>query len=252
MHAVEAFLTAADATGDDRWLDRAEDIATRLVDEVAEHTAGGSQNTSTGTGGFCRTTTGTTPTTRSVPSGHPGTRSGMGSTAAAPRGGPRSQGHRAVRSDRSAAGLPWAVPAAKALFERAVADGWDSRRGGFVYTTDWEGTPVVDRRFHWVVAEAIGAAAALARATGDPRYQDWFHTFWDYARRTLVEPAGFGWLHEVDRDGRLSEQTWCGRPDWYHAIQATLIPRLPLAPSLPAALRLAHGPAGPGRRPGRG
>jgi mannose/cellobiose epimerase-like protein (N-acyl-D-glucosamine 2-epimerase family) len=133
--------------------------------------------------------------------------------------------------------VSWVLPAARGLFDRAVAEGWDADRGGFVYTTGWDGVPVVSARFHWVVAEAIGAAAALARATGEQGYLDWYATFWDYARRTLVEPAGFGWLHEVDPEGRPASGTWTGRPDWYHAVQATLIPRLPLAPTLAAALR---------------
>jgi hypothetical protein len=30
---------------------------------------------------------------------------------------------------------------------------------------------------------------------------------------------------------------WTGKPDTYHALQATLIPRLPLTPTLAAALR---------------
>ena len=47
------------------------------------------------------------------------------------------------------------------------------RRRGFVYTVDWTGTPVVRQRMHWVLAEAIAAAAALARRTGDPAYARW-------------------------------------------------------------------------------
>ncbi len=31
--------------------------------------------------------------------------------------------------------------------------------------------------------------------------------------------------------------TWNGKPDTYHAFQATLIPRLPLTPALAPALR---------------
>ncbi len=52
---------------------------------------------------------------------------------------------------------------------RAVADGWDEERTGFVYTTAG-GAAVVADRFHWVLTEAIGAAAYLYRATGDRSY----------------------------------------------------------------------------------
>ena len=31
-------------------------------------------------------------------------------------------------------------------------------------------------------------------------------------------------------------RTWEGKPDTYHALQATLIPRMPLAPALAAGL----------------
>jgi sulfoquinovose isomerase len=41
----------------------------------------------------------------------------------------------------------------------------------------------------------------------------------------------------VDADGAPAARTWTGRPDVYHALQATLIPRLPLAPTLATALR---------------
>ena len=33
------------------------------------------------------------------------------------------------------------------------------------------------------------------------------------------------------------DRTWHGKPDVYHAIQATLVPRLPLAPTFARALR---------------
>ena len=38
-------------------------------------------------------------------------------------------------------------------------------------------------------------------------------------------------------ENRPSGVVWKGKPDTYHAMQATLFPRLPLAPSLAAALR---------------
>ena len=77
----------------------------------------------------------------------------------------------------------WLLGAAQGLFARAVADGWQ-RTGGFVYTTDFDGQPVVSDRLHWVVTEAIGAAAALHAVTGDEEYERWYRTCWDFAART--------------------------------------------------------------------
>lgn len=125
------------------------------------------------------------------------------------------------------------VAAAAALFDRAVADAWAADGApGFVYTTGWDGAPVVRQRMHWVVAEAIASAAALHRRTGDASYAAWYATFWDYAARYLIDRVDGSWRHELDAHNRPADSVWPGKPDLYHAVQATLLPRLPPAPML--------------------
>lgn len=127
------------------------------------------------------------------------------------------------------------VEAAQALFARAAADGWwADGRPGFVYTTDWDGAPVVADRFHWVAAEAIGAAAALH--TGDEVYAHHYRRWWDHAATALIDPEHGSWHHQLDPHNQPAETVWAGKPDIYHAFQATLIPRLPLYPMLGAAI----------------
>ena len=58
-----------------------------------------------------------------------------------------------------------------------------------------------------------------------------------FAERHLIDRERGGWRHELDPQNRPAARTWQGKPDVYHALQATLIPRLPLAPSLAASLR---------------
>jgi sulfoquinovose isomerase len=129
------------------------------------------------------------------------------------------------------------VPAAVALFDRAAADGWSvDGNPGFVYTTDWDGRPVVRDRMHWVVAEGISAAAALHQVTGDQRYTALCRTWWEYAETYLMDHRAGSWHHQLDPDNRPIGTVWPGKPDLYHAVQATLIPRLPLAPGLAVAL----------------
>jgi sulfoquinovose isomerase len=133
----------------------------------------------------------------------------------------------------------WLLPAAEALFARAVTDGWAvDGADGFVYTTDWDGIPVVRDRMHWVVAEAIAAAAALRTRTGDDRYGELAATWWAYAERYLFDPTYGSWHHQLDASNHVIHTVWPGKPDLYHAVQATLIPRLPLAPSMATALAL--------------
>ncbi|WP_425955284.1 AGE family epimerase/isomerase [Xylanimonas sp. McL0601] len=130
------------------------------------------------------------------------------------------------------------VRTAVALFDRAVADGWAADGAdGFAYTTDWSGAPVVRTRMHWVLCEAIATAAALHARTGEARFADWYATWWDYAEKHLLDRREGSWHHELDPRNRPAATVWPGKPDVYHALQATLIPRLPLAPMLGAALR---------------
>ena len=132
----------------------------------------------------------------------------------------------------------WLLPAATALFDRAVSDGWATDGAdGFVYTTDWHGAPVVRDRMHWVVAEGIAAAAALHIRTGDDRFADFAATWWAYAERYLFDRTYGSWHHQLDASNSVIETVWPGKPDLYHAVQATLIPRLPLAPSMATALK---------------
>ncbi len=134
----------------------------------------------------------------------------------------------------------WLLEDAVALFERGVADGWqeagDDHAEGFVYTTDFDGRPVVADRLHWVVTEAIATAWTLAIVTDDPDdpdnpgrarfYRDWFDRWVEHARAYFVDDTHGSWHHELDPQGRPSSQVWEGKPDVYHAYQAMLLPRL--------------------------
>ncbi|MGQ7294935.1 AGE family epimerase/isomerase [Quadrisphaera sp. KR29] len=130
------------------------------------------------------------------------------------------------------------VAASRALFGRAVEDGWDvDGRPGFVYTTDWSGTPVVRDRMHWVPAEATAAAAALVLATGEQRYADLYALWWDHVADVVLDHEDGSWHHQLDERNRPTGTVWPGKPDLYHAVGATLVPRLPLAPSAATAVR---------------
>lgn len=130
------------------------------------------------------------------------------------------------------------LPTARALFDRAVADGWAvDGEPGFVYTTDWAGTPVVRDRMHWVLAEALAAAAALRERTGEERYATLFAQWWAHAEEVFLDRDRGSWHHQLDAHNRPAAGVWPGKPDLYHAVQATLLPRLPLSPTLTRAIR---------------
>jgi len=55
----------------------------------------------------------------------------------------------------------------------------------------------------------------------------------------LVGEEHGSWRHELDAGNRPAASIWRGKPDIYHAYQATLLPLLPLSPTLAAAATTA-------------
>ena len=115
--------------------------------------------------------------------------------------------------------------AAEKLYLRAVEDGWNADGAkGLVYTTDWNGAPVVHDRMHWTLAEAVNTAAVLYRVTGADRYAADYAMFMEYLDEAVLDSATGSWFHQLDQNNRLLHTVWPGKSDLYHAVQATLIP----------------------------
>ena len=118
--------------------------------------------------------------------------------------------------------------AAEQLYGRAVSDGWNADGAeGFVYTTDWNGAPVIHDRMHWVLAEAINTSSVLFRETGKECYKDDFGKYLTYLDRCVLDHEHGSWFHQLDRENRVIGTVWPGKSDLYHALQATLIPYAP-------------------------
>ncbi len=145
-----------------------------------------------------------------------------------------------ARAELLALGEPapaWLLDDATGLFDAGVREGWAvDGAPGFVYTVDWDGRPVVRERMHWVLCEALGAAAALYAATGDERFDAPYREWWAYAERYYIDADGGSWWHELSPANEVSRTVWEGKADVYHAVQATFVPRLPLAPAFAPAL----------------
>ena len=223
MHTVEAFLAAADVTGERVWLER----AARIGAFAAESAAGNDWRLPEHFDDAWHPQLELNADRRDDPFKPYGATVGHGLEWS------RLLLHLEAAG---AQGADWPA-AARSLFDRATTDGWAvDGADRFVYTTDWSGTPVVRDRMHWVAAEAIGAAAALAQRTGEPEYAGWYARVWDYAERHLVDHEHGSWHHQLAPDNTPVATVWPGKADVYHAYQATLVPRLPLAPTLATAI----------------
>lgn len=232
MHMLEAFLAAADVTGDPVWLERGLRITSFFINErarakdwrIPEHFDPDwnelpEYNCDDAAHKF-------RPYGSTVGHGFEWSRLCLHLRA--------SLEASVVADDLLAANSAWLLEAARHLFDRAASDGW--RDNGFLYTTDWDGIPVVEDRLHWVVCEAIAAAGALYRVTQNVDDENRYRQWWDVAERWFIDRVGGSWWAQLDAENRPATSVWSGKPDTYHAVQATLLPRLPLAPSLASGI----------------
>ncbi|MCB2413101.1 AGE family epimerase/isomerase [Demequina sp. TTPB684] len=225
MHTVEAYLAAGDVTGESLWHVRAGRIAARVAEWASAHQWRIPEHF--------------------TPEWVPLLEHNIDQPADPFQPYGATVGHGlewarlllATEATLAEASPPALRSAAVALYDRAVADGWAADGAdGFVYTTDWQGKPVVQERMHWVLAEAINTAVALAHATGEERYAADLERWWDYANDFLIDTDNGSWRHELDAMNRPSAKVWPGKPDVYHAYQAALMEDVPLTPSFARAL----------------
>ena len=130
------------------------------------------------------------------------------------------------------------LDAAENLYNRAIEDAWNADGApGIVYTTDWNGQPVVHDRMHWTLAEAINTAAVLYRVTGNEKYAADYAQFMVYLDEKVLDHVNGSWYHQLDRNNNLLGTVWPGKSDLYHALQATLIPYYPVNVSIALAVK---------------
>ncbi|GAB3415605.1 AGE family epimerase/isomerase [Haloparvum alkalitolerans] len=201
MHACEAYLAAHRATGDARYLNRARTVAARLTVELAAETDGllWEHYDADWTHAFGYNAD--APRHQFRPPGYqPGHHAEWAKLLALldRRGAAVPDFDDAVRGATTA--TDWFERAAE-LFDAAVDLGWTG--DGFAYTVGRDGEVLVPDRYGWAVAEALGAAAALAerarsrgRDAEADRFRDWHRRLLSTADR-FRGPAGLWYEKRV-------------------------------------------------------
>ena len=96
---------------------------------------------------------------------------------------------------------------------------------------------MVHDRMHWTLAEAINTSAVLYRVTGKQRYAQDYAEFMEYLEETVRDKKNGSWFHQLDHNNWVIGTVWPGKPDIYHALQATLIPYAPVEVSVAVAVK---------------
>lgn len=230
MHTVEAFLAVADAIGDETYRRRAGRIIDRVIgwaqvnhDRIPEHFSSSwepdlEKNRQTPDDPF--KPYGATP-------GH-----GIEWARLITQWAVSTYG-----ADSGEA-APY-IRMAERLYNRAVTDAWnvDGVRG-IVYTTDWNGSPVVHDRMHWTLAEAINTSAVLYRVTENEKYAKDYSEYMRYLDEVVLDHTCGSWFHQLDKNNELKQTVWPGKSDLYHALQAMLIPYSSVDVSIAKAQKL--------------
>jgi mannose/cellobiose epimerase-like protein (N-acyl-D-glucosamine 2-epimerase family) len=115
----------------------------------------------------------------------------------------------------------WIVPRARHFFDTAMARGWDASHGGLVYGFGTDGTVCDGDKYFWVQAESFAAAALLALRTGDTACWAWYERIWAYAWRHFVDHEHGAWYRILAPDNAkiTDEKSPAGKTD-YHTLGA--------------------------------
>jgi len=115
----------------------------------------------------------------------------------------------------------WYLPRARALFDTAYERSWDSEFGGLVYGFDPDGAFYDTDKYFWVQAESLATAALLAQRTGESKYWEQYDALWDYSWRHFVDHEYGAWFRILHRDNSKvsDEKSPAGKVD-YHTMGA--------------------------------
>lgn len=183
MHTCEAMLVAYEVTGNPDYLDRAYSIAEGIVRDLAAETDGKLWEHYDSNWAHDMAYNEDQPRHQFRPWGYqPGHHLEWSKLLS----------HLAEFRDEN-----WIRTSARDLFDHAVEMGWDDENGGFYYTVEADGTPVVADKYGWAVTEGIGAAARLGGT--DDEYLDWYDRLWEYARENFVNPKHGNWFERLNR-----------------------------------------------------
>jgi len=212
MHACEALLAAYEATGETRYLHRAETLARNITVRQAELAGGYVWEHYSSDWSVDWDYNRDDKTNIFRPWGYqPGHLTEWAKLLL------QLERHRAQLQGEAG----WLAPRAMQLFDAALLRAWDAEHGGICYGYAPDDTICDGDKYFWVQAESFAAAALLAVRTGDPAYWTWYDRIWTYSWKHFVDHEHGAWYRILAPDNRklTDEKSPAGKTD-YHTMGA--------------------------------
>jgi mannose/cellobiose epimerase-like protein (N-acyl-D-glucosamine 2-epimerase family) len=95
----------------------------------------------------------------------------------------------------------WILPRAIHLYETALLRSADLEYGGMHYSFGPDGSVFDFDKYHWVHCETLAAAACLAVRTGNSKYWQDYERLWGYSWSHLIDQKNGGWYRVLRPDG---------------------------------------------------
>jgi mannose/cellobiose epimerase-like protein (N-acyl-D-glucosamine 2-epimerase family) len=208
MHSCEALIEAFEATGEQRFLDRAFDLAKLVTVDLAEKSDGLIWEHFTPDLEIDWEYNKDDPKNLYRPWGfQPGHQTEWSKLLLT------LHGHRPES---------WQLSRARELFDRALEAAWDHDHGGILYGFAPDKTICDDDKYFWVQAESFAAGFRLFQQTGDQQYADWYDRIWQYSWDHMTDHEHGAWYRVLTADNRQysdAKSTAGGKCD-YHTIGA--------------------------------
>ena len=208
MHSCEALIAAFEATGDERFLDRAYQLARLITVELAEKSNGLIWEHFTSDLDIDWDYNKDDPKNLYRPWGfQPGHQTEWSKLLLT------LYGHRPEE---------WMVTRATELFDRALEVCWDQEHGGILYGFAPDGTICDSDKYFWVQAESFAASARLLSVTGNQRFAEWYDRIWRYAWEHMIDHQYGAWYRVLTGDNQKysDEKSTAGGKCDYHTIGA--------------------------------
>jgi mannose/cellobiose epimerase-like protein (N-acyl-D-glucosamine 2-epimerase family) len=207
MHLVEAAIEAYKATGEARFLERAEALASKFAGDLADRSGGMIWEHYTADWQPDFDYNHDKPNDLFRPWGF--------------QPGHQFEWARLLLTLDALRPRDWYLPRAIELYGNGMKHGADPIHGGAIYGFAPDGTIAAGEKYHWVHSEGFASAWRLYSRTSDDRYLADYRALWGFSWRHLVDHEYGAWFRVVTREGNKIDKLKSppGKVD-YHTLGA--------------------------------